>query len=212
MGPKASCGFDSLSRHQEFTLSTSIAQRVFIIHGWDGYPEEGWFPWLKQELEKSGFQIQIPAMPKPAEPKIDAWVSHLSKIVGDVDENTFFVGHCIGCQTILRYLESLPADKKVCGAVFVAGWFTLMNLKTDEEKEIAQPWLENPIDFEKVKQHTKKFFAVFSDDDEVVPQNNKELFEQRLGAKTAIEHGKGHFSGSDGVKELPGVLEVILSL
>ena len=26
-------------------------QRVFIIHGWDGYPEEGWFPWLKKELE-----------------------------------------------------------------------------------------------------------------------------------------------------------------
>ena len=27
-------------------------KRVFIIHGWDGYPEEGWFPWLKEELEK----------------------------------------------------------------------------------------------------------------------------------------------------------------
>jgi hypothetical protein len=28
------------------------AKRVFIIHGWEGYPEEGWFPWLKKELEK----------------------------------------------------------------------------------------------------------------------------------------------------------------
>jgi len=185
-------------------------KRVFIVHGWGGFPEEGWFPWLKRNLEKNGFQVQVPAMPEPAYPKIEPWVSHLSKIVGAVDENTFFVGHSIGCQTILRYLESLPADKKVGGAVFVAGWFTLMNLKTDEEKEIAKPWLETPIDFEKVKHHTKKFFAVFSDDDEVVPQENKKLFEERLGAKTAIEHKKGHFSGSDGVTELPSALKAVL--
>ena len=186
-------------------------KRAFIIHGWDGYPDEGWFPWLKNELEQKGFQVQVPAMPEPAEPKIEAWVSHLSKIVGDVDENTFFVGHSIGCQTILRYLESLPADKKIGGAFFVAGWFTLMNSETEEEKRIGKPWLETPIDFEKVKQHTKKFFAVFSDDDEVVPQDNKKLFEERLGAKTSIEHAKGHFSGSDEVKELPVILEAILS-
>ena len=189
-----------------------MSKRAFIIHGWDGYPDEGWFPWLKTELEKNGFQAHVPAMPEPARPKIEAWVSHLSKTVGDVDENTYFVGHSIGCQTILRFLESLPADKKVGGATFVAGWVTLMNLKTDQEKAIAKPWLETPIDFEKVKQHTKKFFAVFSDNDDVVPQENKKLFEERLSAKTAIEHDKGHFSGGDEVKELPVILEAILSL
>ena len=187
-------------------------KRVFIIHGWDGYPDEGWFPWLKKELEQKGFQVQIPTMPEPAEPKIEAWVSHLSKIVGDVNENTFFVGHSIGCQTILRYLESVPADKKVGGAIFVAGWFTLMNLETEEEKEIAKPWLEISIDFEKVKQHTKKFFAIFSDDDEVVPFDNKDMFEKRLDAKTFVEQKKGHFSGSDGVLELPVVLESVLNI
>src|SRR3989344_828253 len=189
-----------------------MRKRAFIIHGWDGYPDECWFPWLKKELEQKSFRVQVPAMPEPAEPKIESWVSHLSKIVGDVDENTFFVGHSIGCQTVLRYFESLPADKKVGGAIFVAGWFTLMNLKTDEEKEIAKPWLETPFDFEKIKQHTKKFFAVFSDDDEVVPQDNKKLFEERLEAKTAVEHNKGHFSGDDEVKELPIILSEILSL
>ena len=187
-------------------------KRIFIVHGWDGNPEEGWFPWLKKELEAKGFEVSVPQMPKPSEPKIEAWVPHLSKIAGEVDEDTFFVGHSIGCQTILRYLESLSVDKKVGGAAFVAGWVTLMNLETDEEKEIASPWLTTPIDFEKVKQHTKKFFAVFSDNDEVVPQENKRLFEERLSAQIAIEHNKGHFSGSDGVTELPIVLEKILEL
>ena len=185
-------------------------KRVFVVHGWAGYPEEGWFPWLKAELEAKGFEVIVPAMPESEEPKIEAWVSHLSLVVGPPDENTFFVGHSIGCQTILRYLESLPVDQKVGAGIFVAGWFTLMNLETSEEKEIARPWLETVIDFSKVKRHTNKFFAVFSDDDRVVPLDNKGLFEQRLSAETAIETRKGHFSGDDGVTELPAVLEKLI--
>ncbi len=150
-------------------------------------------------------------MPESSEPKIETWVAHLAKVVGEVDENTFLIGHSIGCQTILRFLESLPIDKKVGGSIFVAGWVTLMNLRTDEEKEIARPWLETPIDFEKVKQHTKKFLAIFSDDDDCVPLNNQKMFEQKLGARTILEHNRGHFSGGDGVTELPSVLEAILN-
>ena|SRR4030042_501921 len=187
-----------------------MKKKVFIVHGWDGYPKEGWFPWLKKELEQRGFRVQVPSMPESTEPKIKTWVQHLAEIVGNADENTFFVGHSIGCQAILRYLENLPADKKIGGAIFVAGWFTLMNLETDEEKEIASPWIETPIDFEKVKQHTNKFFAVFSDNDDFVPANNKETFEQKLGAQTAIEHNKGHFSGNDEVTEIPIVLDKLL--
>ena len=35
-----------------------MKKRVFIVHGWDGYPEEVWFPWLKKELEAKGFEAQ----------------------------------------------------------------------------------------------------------------------------------------------------------
>lgn len=189
-----------------------MQKRVFIIHGWDGYPEEGWFPWLKQELEQKDFSVAVPAMPDAAEPNIEAWTSHLSHIVGNADENTFFIGHSIGCPAILRYLESLPADAKVGGAVFVAGWFTLTNVNSDEEKKIARPWLETPIDFEKIKQHTKKFIALFSDNDPYVPLDNKNVFADKLGAKIIIEHDKKHFSGSTGTIELPVVLASILEI
>ena len=49
-------------------MTTTGGKRAFIIHGWDGYPEEGWFPWLKAELEQRGFTVEIPSMPHPAEP------------------------------------------------------------------------------------------------------------------------------------------------
>ncbi len=185
-------------------------KRVFIIHGWSGSPEEGWFPWLKTELVNNGFQVEVPTMPNTDEPEIQAWVSYLSLLVGEVDEETFFVGHSIGCQTIIRFLETLPENSKIGGCVFVGGWFELMNLETEEELSIAKPWLERPIDFSKVKSHNSNFTAIFSDDDPVVPLNNKELFESNLNAKTIIEHNKGHFSGSDGITEVPEVLEIIL--
>jgi hypothetical protein len=186
-------------------------KKVIIIHGWDGHPTNCWYPWLKNELEIQGFQVEIPAMPESAEPKIDAWVNHLAKVIDEVDENTYFIGHSIGCQTILRYFEKLPVGKKVGGALFVAGWFNLPNLETEEEKVLAKPWLETPIDFEKVKSHTDKFIAIFSDNDEDVPLTDKELFEQRLNAKTIVEHDKGHFSDDAGVTELPSALDAILS-
>ena len=33
------------------------------------------------------------------------------------DENTYFVGHSIGCQAIMRYLESVDV-KKIGGVLF----------------------------------------------------------------------------------------------
>lgn len=186
-------------------------KRVFIIHGWDGYPEEGWFPWLKQELESRGFSVQVPSMPHPENPTIQDWVSFVAHVVGEPDEHTYLVGHSMGTQTILRYLEDLPAGKKIGGAVLVAGFFELMGLG-EEGQEIAKPWLETPIDCAKVKQHVDRFVAIFSDDDPFVSLRNKELMQERLGAKTVMETGKGHFSGDDGVQELPSALQAVLAL
>ncbi len=187
-----------------------MTKRAFIIHGWDGSPEEGWFPWLEHELSQRGFEVHVPAMPNPATPTIDAWVGHLAQLVGQPDENTFFIGHSIGCQTILRYLASLQGDK-VGGAVFVAGWFVLSDLETEDEQLIGKPWIETPIDFERVKAATQNLTAIFSEDDPVVPfKLNAELFKHKLSAKIVIDNGKGHFSGSDGVTELPSVLSQLV--
>ena len=188
-----------------------MSKRVFIVHGWDGNPGEGWFPWLKSELESSGFEVHVPEMPDPSSPDITAWVGHLTEMVGTPDANTYFVGHSIGCQTILRYLQQCGSP--VGGVVCVAGWFTLSELETEEEKVIGKPWVETPIDFEKIRSVCPSITAVFSDDDEVVPlEANRSVFTEKLGATIIMETGKGHFSGSDGVTELPSVLEAIVNM
>jgi hypothetical protein len=183
-------------------------KRVFIIHGWGGFGGEGWHAWLKIELEKKGFQVFAPDMPDTENPKIEAWVPYLAKLVGKCDQETFFVGHSIGCQTILRYLESLPEGEKAGGTIFVAGWFNLKGL-SGEEKKIVLPWLKLPIDLEKIKSKTKKFFAIFSDNDSFVPLEDEKLFKENLGAETLVLKNKGHFTEET---ELPIVLDKILEI
>ncbi|KKQ37224.1 MAG: hypothetical protein US53_C0024G0012, partial [Candidatus Woesebacteria bacterium GW2011_GWA1_37_7] len=46
-------------------------------------------------------------------PKIKEWVPFLQENMSNPDEETHFVGHSIGCQTILRYLETLSEKTKV---------------------------------------------------------------------------------------------------
>jgi uncharacterized protein len=189
-----------------------MPKRVFIIHGWGGNPEEGWFPWLKKELEKQDFVVQVPAMPNSDEPKIETWIPFVSQLVGSADENTFFVGHSIGCQTIIRYLQTLPEGVKIGGAVFVAGWYNLRNLETEEDRRIAGPWVKAPRDDKKIRQAVNRAIAIFSDNDPFVIPKNQESWKKLVGAKIIVEHNRGHFSGDDGIKELPSALLAVLEI
>jgi len=45
-------------------------KKVLIAHGKEGYPEEGWFPWLKLQLEEKGFTIFVPQLPDAEKPRI----------------------------------------------------------------------------------------------------------------------------------------------
>jgi predicted alpha/beta hydrolase family esterase len=181
-------------------------KRVFIVHGWEGFPEEGWFPWLKTELEKKGIITQVLKMPDSAHPKIRPWTSYLATKVKNVDTETYFVGHSIGCQTILRYLEKSKGNTGGC--VFVAGWFTLSSAATTtrEGKTIAKPWLSTPIDCVTVRKKMKQAIAVFSDNDPYVPLHNAEMFKVELGSRIIILKNKKHFTGEDGITKLPVVL------
>ncbi len=182
-------------------------KKAYIIHGWEGHPYNCWFPWLKNKLEELNFEVIIPQMPNPGEPKIETWVPHLQEIAKDADEESIFIGHSMGCQTIIRFLEKF--DKKVKASFFVAGFFHLDLTDHPDDVEIANPWLEIFIDLEKVKQNCEKFIALFSTDDEYVPVSEAKVFEEKLNAKSIVLENRAHF---EIYKELPELFEEIQQL
>jgi len=195
-----------------------MVKRVFIVHGWDSSPTSEWFPWMKKQLENLGFKVNVPKMPNPLKPDIGLWIGSLDKIVDYIDEDTYFIGHSVGCQAILRYLASID-DSKVKGKtnlLFVGGWFSLSKkaIETDEDKEVAAPWLEDNINFTKIKKITNKITAIFSKDDYYVPIENSYFFKNNLSPKIKIVlvNGFGHFSEDDGIIELPVALKEFLEI
>lgn len=182
-------------------------RRVYLVHGWEGNPNNCWFPWLKNELKGRGFEVIIPAMPNPEEPEIGEWVAYLEEKVEKIDKNTYFIGHSIGCQAILRFLEK--QDLECGGMILVAPWIKLRDELFEEEgeevAEIARPWEETPINWKKIK---GKVVCIFSDNDpDISVEENSKIFKEKLNAKIIIKHNKGHFNDTEKIKE---ILEFIL--
>ena len=182
--------------------------KIYIIHCWDGTKEDGWYPWLDKELSNENNKVYRLNMPNTSNPKIEEWVSFLDKQIETLDEKTYFIGHSIGCQTILRYLQTKDICK-VGGILFVAPWLDLLDYAIEDEDSYntAKPWLTTPINFEKIKKFTNNISCIFSDNDYFVSLDQKNKFEELLNVKTIIVNNKGHISQDDNVYELKEILE-----
>jgi len=186
-------------------------KRAIIIHCWEGYPEYCWYPYAKKELEARGFEVKVPAMPDTENPKMSEWLPALKEVIGEPDEDLYLIGHSLGCATIMRYLETLPDDKKIGGVVFVAGFNE--NVGYDE----IQSFFETTIDLQKVKTGSKNgFVAIHSDDDPHVDLKYADAFKNELGAEIIIKHNAKHFSGAiegeEACLELPDVVSGVEKL
>lgn len=186
--------------------------KIYIVHCWDGTKDDGWYPWLDDKISNENNEVIRFNMPNTAHPKIEEWVAELDKQVNDLGEKTYFVGHSIGCQTIMRYLERKNIDR-IGGMLFVAPWLDLLPeaINDDESYNVSYPWIHTPIDFEKIKRITNKITCIFSNNDYFVSLTQQDVF-KKLNAKIVIVNDKGHISADDGVEELDEIYDELLKM
>ncbi len=181
-------------------------KRVFINHGFDVKPDSNWFPWLREELEQRGFEVFVPQMPHAFHPKVSEWVHTIGETIGIPDMHTYFVGHSLGCISIVRYLETLPLDMQVGGCVFVAGF----------SKDLGIPeikgFIDTPVNFEKVKAQAKNFVSIVSRDDGSVPLDIALDFQKSLQAELVLENNMGHFNEESNTVYLEIALQSVLKM
>ena len=184
-------------------------KKIYLVHCWDGTSSDGWYPWLEEKINNQNIKLFKFDMPNTANPKIEEWVDYLNSKVDLLNEETYFIGHSIGCQTILRYLETKEITK-IGGILFVAPWLDLLPeaIEDEDSYNTAQPWINTPIDFEKVKQFTNNISCIFSDNDYFVSIEQEKEFRNKLNAKTVIVNNKGHISQDDDVYELQEILDL----
>ena len=184
-----------------------MPKRLIVVPRWSGRPQDDWYPWLQEELAELEPLVYEPVivanMPEPEKPTISSWVNRLEEVVG-IDaaeiEQTVLVGHSVGCQAVLRFLERLPDGVAVAGTLLVAGW-----LDVDQVWDAIRPWVETPIDSSRVRAATDRMVVLLSDNDPFTADYaaNGQRWEREYDATVYVESGMHHFNG----EKQPSVLE-----
>ena len=178
---------------------------VIIIHGSFGSPEENWFPWLKEELEKLGHQVFVPVFPTPEGQSLDAWMKVFEEYRQYLDKETILVGHSLGPAFILNVLEGV--NKSVKASFFVAGF--VGNLNNPEFDELNRSFADRVFDWEKIKKNGGKFFVFCSDNDPYVPVEKAKELAKKLGIEAEMIKEAGHFNENAGYTKFPMLLKKI---
>jgi uncharacterized protein len=195
-----------------------VPTRAFIIHGYQSHPAEAWLPWLHRELEKKGLTVFLPAMPHPNHPVISEWTAFITALIGEPDSDTLIVAHSLGCQAVLRYLETVGAARKsVRKTVLVAGTFPTQRSTSDAYQAaggdpVLLPWFSTGVNPRLVKQAAGECTVILSDKDPYIDiAAATATFRSALNPHIVIVPGAGHFNEDDGLTELPEVLTVLFS-
>jgi predicted alpha/beta hydrolase family esterase len=187
------------------------AKKVLIFHGTEGYPEENWFPWLKEMLEAQGAQTFVPQFPTPpiVPAKISEGLDVLKKYEDKIDGNTVLVGHSLGGVFALRILEKL--NKPVHAAFFVG---TPVGIRPISNYDRDGSFSGFDFDWERIKKNAKHFKVFQSDNDPYVGLENGRELAKNLGVELSLVPNAGHFNKKAGYikfKELWEKLETLLN-
>jgi len=184
-------------------------KNAVILHGTDATSQSNWFPWLKEELEKEGWNVWVPDLPHAEKPNIERYNKFLFASGWDFNEDTTLIGHSSGSVAILGLLEALPKNTVINGAVLVGSFRN--DLKWDSLKDL----FVKPFDFVKIKCTAKKFVFVHSDDDPICPLEQAEYLCEKLGGEFVLLSGRQHFSvgyGGEQNRRVPEILEAVQKL
>lgn len=182
-----------------------MQQNIFIIHGAFGHPKENWFPWLKNELEKQGYAVFVPAFPTPENQSLENWLKAFRDYEKFLNEDSILVGHSIGSAFILNVLEGLKHPIKA--AFLVAGF--IGKLDSEEVDEINKSLTEKEFDWSKIKENCRQFTLYQSNNDPYVPVKKGKELERKLSAKLTLVKNAGHFNEKAGYTKFELLLEDI---
>ena len=177
-----------------------------IVHGCpsddtDSTYNQHWIPWLKHNLETSGYTVAVPQMPKPWAPDYDAY-----RLVFDaltIDEDTVLVGHSCGASFLVRWLAD--TKKVIKKLILVAPWKI-----NDEGNAVKELFYSYSIDAA-ISERVKEIVYFTSNDEEDAGKESLALFHKVLGGTIIELKDHGHFvQGHMGTDVFPELLKEIV--
>lgn len=186
-------------------------KNALVLHGADNNSRGNWFPWLKTELEKNGWQVWSPDLPNAHRPARNEWLSVVfSRNDWKFDKDSIIVGHSSGATFILRILEQLPTPVKIDKAILVAGFIERGTLP--QLYQYKDGLLDKPFDWKKIKNSCNRFCFIASDNDTYqCGEDQAKTLHAHLGGELVIQPGQGHFNLEAGkqYRKFPFLLDLL---
>lgn len=187
---------------ETFLLHPPVTQ-VFLIHGYHSSPHKKWFQWLNLQGIMKNIKFKAIELPDPDNPDPEKWRETIALEVGVVTKQIGIVGHSLGCQAALQYLDSLSDDQWKLGRMVLVSGF---NEPFGDDPAIAN-FVGDGVDLTSIKGHVGGITVIRSDDDPEVPAELTDKLAIGLGVPPTVVPGAKHFRDSDGVGQVPEVLE-----
>jgi predicted alpha/beta hydrolase family esterase len=159
--------------------------RIIFIHGnqsshWSG----SWAPWLKQELERNGYQTFFETFPDSIIARAKYWLPFLEGHI-KAGENDVIVGWSSGAVAAMRYAET----HKLSGSVLVAPCSSDLG----DELEEQSGYFDKPWDWNSIKANQQHIAIVHSDNDPFIPQEEFKVIENALDPDIILMPDAKHF-------------------
>ena len=177
--------------------------KVIIIPGnGGGTPQDNWFPYVKNKLEKLGLIVIAKEFPDPILAREIYWLPFLKEL--GADENTILIGHSSGAVAAMRFAEK----NKILGSILVGVNHTDLGL--EEEKKSG--YYNRPWEWEKIKNNQKWTIQFASTDDPFIPIEEARHINKHLNTEYYEYTNEGHFGhGNKPKREFPEIVKIIKS-
>lgn len=176
--------------------------KVIFIHGNGGgdiNKPDGWFPYVKRELEKMGLEVISQNFPDPIYARQEYWLPFLEKL--GADERTILIGHSSGAVAAMRYAET----HQILGSILVSACYTDLGM----ESEKISGYYDKPWDWEAIKKNQHWIAQFHSTDDPLIPIEEARFVHQKLDSEYFEYTDQGHFGYPVSKLEFPEIVEVV---
>lgn len=174
-------------------------QHIYIVHGYQGSPNDHWFPWLSQKLTQIDAHLAVKrlVLPHSNTPNFEEWQQALALQMSTLDENTIIVAHSLGCLATLHYLSIQLRERRIKAIYCIAGFKAPLKAVPELDSFIAQAKLDSGV----LHSHIASRVVMFSNNDPFVPPPFVLTFGHFLSAEVQEVKRAGHFMGEDGYIE-----------
>jgi uncharacterized protein len=178
-------------------------KNAIILHGTGDSPDDFWFPYLKENLEKRGYEVWLPALPNSEFPNRKDWIPFIMEN-GKFTSGTVMIGHSAGAQIILSLLENI--DQPIKQAILVSGYAKALRKDVDSPKNV------DDYNWEAIKGKANEFIFINSDNDPWTCDDKQgRIMFDNLGGNQIIRH-EGHMGSNfynQPYKEFPLLLRLV---